>query len=259
MKLARSEVGEALEAAIKSHDLTLAQVWIPYQNWMAGMLLGKLSSKCLDKSDSMLRFYYDLLYLRFKNGPGLVERTLETRQPHLCRNIYKCTDNIGLMAILSANAKSACFVICLRSSHTGELNHMFEFFWPQQRNHFALMEALLLTLKQHLPSFRYENGAQLGEQLLVVDVDRSSSTADTYDLCNENQMMWQFRKGFEEANKFLPSVNQFLSSSNVGQHRLSLAGSKTRKSHADDVTELEKEERNVQVSGFFQIVNHWWV
>ncbi|XP_076932789.1 scarecrow-like protein 9 [Bidens hawaiensis] len=88
-------------------------------------------------------------------------------------------------------------------------------------------------------------------------LDSPASTADTYDLCNENQMMWQFRKGFEEANKFLPRVNQLLSSSNVGQdqkqeeNRFSLTGSKTRKSHADDVTELEKQERNIKQAAVF--------
>ncbi|KAJ0798009.1 putative transcription factor GRAS family [Helianthus annuus] len=88
-------------------------------------------------------------------------------------------------------------------------------------------------------------------------LDSPASTADTYDLCNGNEMMWQFKRGFEEANKFLPSVNQLLNLSNVGQDRNGednerlLTGSKVRKSHAEDITELEKQERNIKQAAVF--------
>ncbi|KAI3801254.1 hypothetical protein L1987_29358 [Smallanthus sonchifolius] len=88
-------------------------------------------------------------------------------------------------------------------------------------------------------------------------LDLPASTADTYDLCSENQMMWQFRKGFEEANKFLPSVNQLLNSANVGQNQKGeesqrlLTGSKIRKDYGEDITELEKQERNVKQAAVF--------
>ncbi|KAK9055557.1 hypothetical protein SSX86_026641 [Deinandra increscens subsp. villosa] len=85
-------------------------------------------------------------------------------------------------------------------------------------------------------------------------LDSPASTADTYDLCNESQMMWQFRKGFEEASKFLPSVNGFLNSSNVGQDQKgeeSQTRSKIRKNHGEDITELEKQERNIKQAAVF--------
>ncbi|KAL8191795.1 hypothetical protein R6Q57_028526 [Mikania cordata] len=88
-------------------------------------------------------------------------------------------------------------------------------------------------------------------------VDSPASTADTYDLCNENQMMWQFKKGFEEANKFLPSVNRFLESSYVGQYQkaeetqILLTGSKIRKDCGQDITKLEKQERNIKQAAVF--------
>ncbi|KAI3742170.1 hypothetical protein L1987_59850 [Smallanthus sonchifolius] len=88
-------------------------------------------------------------------------------------------------------------------------------------------------------------------------LDSPASTADTYDLCSENQMMWQFRKGFEEANKFLPSVNQLLNSANVNQNQKEeesqrlLTGSKIRKDYGEDITELEKQERSVKQAAVF--------
>lgn len=88
-------------------------------------------------------------------------------------------------------------------------------------------------------------------------LDSPASTADTYDLCNGNEMMWQFKKGFEEANKFLPSVNQFMNSANVGQDQKGdetqpvKTGSKIRKGYGEDITELEKQERNIKQAAVF--------
>ncbi|KAI3772734.1 hypothetical protein L6452_03927 [Arctium lappa] len=86
------------------------------------------------------------------------------------------------------------------------------------------------------------------------------------DLCNKNQMMWQFRKGVEEANKFLPSGNNLLVSSNAGgceslpqDHNLgnvegiiSSTGSRVRKnSEGDNITEVEKQERSIKQAAIF--------
>ncbi|KAJ0817289.1 putative PB1 domain-containing protein [Helianthus annuus] len=143
------------------------------------MLLGKLNYFRVilpgDPLSSVKFFYRDLVLLSMKKVEALIGRTLATRQPHLCKNIHKLRDNRGVLAVLSANVKCASFVICLRSSHTGEVNYVCEFFWPQTLNHLALMEALLLTLREHLPSFKYASGARLGDDVLVIDVENFSS------------------------------------------------------------------------------------
>lgn len=90
-------------------------------------------------------------------------------------------------------------------------------------------------------------------------LDSPASTADTYDLCNENQMMCQFRKGVEEANKFLPIHNNILlGSSFVSQDQkgdesqLLLTGSKLRKNpYGEDITEVEKQERSIKQAAIF--------
>ncbi|KVI12175.1 Transcription factor GRAS [Cynara cardunculus var. scolymus] len=83
------------------------------------------------------------------------------------------------------------------------------------------------------------------------------------DLCNENQMMWQFRKGVEEANKFLPSGNSFLVSSNAGGflpqdnnlgnvEGIISSNSRVRKnSDGDDIAEVEKQERSIKQAAIF--------
>ncbi|KAK9079578.1 hypothetical protein SSX86_001251 [Deinandra increscens subsp. villosa] len=193
-KSALCEIRMAVSLAVQSHAITLGHVWYPYENRCVRMpksrtLLCRLASYgAVDNQDddhlSFVKTFFGnfrVLPLIGRRGEGLIGRTLETHQPHLCRNIYKLSDNRGgPWALLSANVKScACFVICLRSSHTGELDYAFEFFWPQTRNHLALMEGLLLTLSENLPSFKHVSGAQLGNELPVVDVDSSSSGSGT--------------------------------------------------------------------------------
>ncbi|KAK9049418.1 hypothetical protein SSX86_031613 [Deinandra increscens subsp. villosa] len=193
-KSARSEVDKALQVAVQSHAITIGRVWVPYPNCITPRRLYPVTRKLLrrlgdihignpvgDDHLGLELFSRRLHVLLLRKGEGLIARTLETKRPHLCRNIYKLSENKGLMALLSTNAKSyACFVIGLRSSHTGAVTHVFEFFWPQSyHNHLALMEDLLLTLREHLPSFKYASGAQLGDESLVVDFKKSSSSSSS--------------------------------------------------------------------------------
>ncbi|KAJ0587033.1 hypothetical protein HanIR_Chr04g0158501 [Helianthus annuus] len=185
-RLVEREIEKALQAAVESHAITLGQVWVTFENLhrkKRRALLGRFKSLCVasphgdDHMSFLKRFYQQLYVLPLKKAErGLVGRTLETRQAHLCRNIFNFSDNKGVLAVLSAGAKCTSFAICLKSSHMGERDYVFEFFWPLSPNPLPLMEALILTLREYLPSFRYAaSGAQLGEELLVVDVENSSS------------------------------------------------------------------------------------
>ncbi|KAF5776496.1 hypothetical protein HanXRQr2_Chr12g0524891 [Helianthus annuus] len=180
MEVAKLEIEKALEIVCESHGLTLGQVWIPYEPNTCQKFLVKLSGYSVyfddDPLSSIKDFYDKFDVISLNTGAGLAWKTLQTHQPHLCRNIYKLSDNKGVLALLSANAKSKCasFVICLRSAHTRELDYSFEFFWPCTRNHMLLLETLLLTLRNYLPSFKFASGEQLGDELFVVDVENSS-------------------------------------------------------------------------------------
>ncbi|KAM0066335.1 putative PB1 domain-containing protein [Helianthus debilis subsp. tardiflorus] len=184
-RLVEREIEKALQAAVESHAITLGQVWVTFENLYRKKrraLLGRFKSLCVasphgdDHMSFLKRFYQQLYVLPLKKAErGLVGRTLETRQAHLCRNIFNFSDNKGVLAVLSAGAKCTSFAICLKSSHMGERDYVFEFFWPLSPNPLPLMEALILTLREYLPSFRYAaSGAQLGDELLVVDVEISS-------------------------------------------------------------------------------------
>ncbi|CAH1432097.1 unnamed protein product [Lactuca virosa] len=86
------------------------------------------------------------------------------------------------------------------------------------------------------------------------NVDRGldlDSPASTSDHCHENQMAWQFKKGVEEANKFLPFSNKLIVSSN-GDVSLSSTVSRVRKNpFGEDATDLEQQERTIKQAAIF--------
>ncbi|GKF83505.1 hypothetical protein Tco_0245161 [Tanacetum coccineum] len=78
------------------------------------------------------------------------------------------------MACVSTDDVVACsgFTICM-SVDTGDFSCAFEFIWYHNPNYIILLEKLLLTLKRCFPRFNYASGAELGDELHVIDVDKS--------------------------------------------------------------------------------------
>ncbi|KAK9053937.1 hypothetical protein SSX86_025012 [Deinandra increscens subsp. villosa] len=175
---AKIEIDKGLKIACESHDITLCHVWISCTDQMERTYLVRLSQQhfaALD--DNPLKDFYDAFDV-IPGEEGLAWKTLATHQSHLCRNIYKLSDNKGVLSLISANMKYTCLVICLRSTRTGELDYAFEFFWPCTRNHSVVAETLLHTLRKYLPSFKFASGEQLGdEELSSVVVENSPSEA----------------------------------------------------------------------------------
>ncbi|KAG6388574.1 hypothetical protein SASPL_150004 [Salvia splendens] len=68
-------------------------------------------------------------------------------------------------------SSSACFAVCLQSSHTGGLVYVMEFFLypgPSTYSYVRSFLALLLPIMKHgLKSFKMASGKQLGEELVV--------------------------------------------------------------------------------------------
>ncbi|XP_035839183.1 uncharacterized protein LOC110920798 isoform X4 [Helianthus annuus] len=77
------------------------------------------------------------------------------------------------------NPQSSAFAICLRSNDTGDLDYAFEFIWIERSYTAILLEALLLTLKRYLPSFKFASGEELGDELHVINVETSIDSEET--------------------------------------------------------------------------------
>ncbi|KAI3821275.1 hypothetical protein L1987_08839 [Smallanthus sonchifolius] len=129
-RLAQSEIGKALRVAFASHAITHCQVWICYDTYCGRpwrrKLLGRMESYSVfspvNRLSSVKLFYHDLHCLPWEKGQGLVGKTLETLQPLLCKNIYKLSDNRGLLVVLSTNTKCTTFFqVCSEGTTCDEL------------------------------------------------------------------------------------------------------------------------------------------
>ncbi|KAL8256672.1 hypothetical protein R6Q59_031739 [Mikania micrantha] len=74
------------------------------------------------------------------------------------------------------------FAICLRSFETGDFNFVFVFIWPKYTEDSrcdVFLEAILSTVKRCLPSFKFASGAEIGDELDVIDVEASKEGQNT--------------------------------------------------------------------------------
>ncbi|KAD5507394.1 hypothetical protein E3N88_15097 [Mikania micrantha] len=103
---------------------------------------------------------------------GHVLSTLQDFKP---RYISKIRDDDLLLATWAIFDDSYCaFVICLRSLETRDFNYFFEFIWKnclEDSRCDVFLEAILLTIKRCLPSFKFASGGEIGDDLEVVEVN----------------------------------------------------------------------------------------
>lgn len=206
LKPAKEEIEEALETICESHNICLAQVWISYEDnnhehfssslmgtQMKQMLALKLTGyTSVDEQVSddfwKLEEYYDACdKIPLKQGDELVLKTFEDYEPRF----YKDNSNLGtdiLLAWLNDDIKFSGLTIRMRSIDTSDFDYAFEFIWYPDSNYVMFLEALLLTLKRCLPRFKCASGAELGDELHVIDVDNSTkSETKTFKIFQENR------------------------------------------------------------------------
>ncbi|GJY29805.1 NIN-like protein [Tanacetum coccineum] len=196
---ARDEIQEAIKSVCESHQITLAQVWIAYENvnrvpfsssiddtGTKQMSAFKLTGYSLDKDSACFsrRFkdYYDacdIIVLK-------IREKFQAFKPHFCEKVYRAyideliawaspPDDDHFDEIFDEDEGSG-FAICLSCTDTGDFCYLFEFLWLHNLNYLILLEALLLTLKRCLPRFIIVSGEILGEELHVIDVENSTDS-----------------------------------------------------------------------------------
>ncbi|GKC34285.1 NIN-like protein, partial [Tanacetum coccineum] len=194
LNLVRDEIQMALKIVCESHRIGVAQVWISYEDenhvpfslssedtqttHRLALKLTGYNSVDEDSTASRCRFkeYYDACdMVPLKNGEELVEKTLQDYQPCFCENIFQLGTDTLMAWVSTDDVACSGFTICM-SIDSGDFSCAFEFIWHHNPNYVLLPEALLLTLKRHLPRFKFDSGAELGDQLHVVDVDNSTKS-----------------------------------------------------------------------------------
>ncbi|PWA97749.1 NIN-like protein [Artemisia annua] len=203
LKLATNDIQESLEEVCVTHNIVLAQVWIPYENenendncvpfssslghtqtkpLLALKLTGYNSvNKNSERFSWRLTKYYDFCdKIPLKIGEGLVLKTLQNYEPHFFGSMPKLsTDKKMARASPSHDDYDDAImglVICLRNIDTRDFCYVFEFIWMHNSNYIFLLEDLLLTLKRCLPRFKLASGAELGHELHVIDVYNSTKS-----------------------------------------------------------------------------------
>ncbi|KAJ9555766.1 hypothetical protein OSB04_010380 [Centaurea solstitialis] len=201
---ARDAIVKALEIIWQKFHVDLVQVWIAYKDEehvafsssledsptkrMLGLkLVQYIGDEELYKDGYVYECFCDhssiCQDIPLKMGEGLVGRTLANRKPRFMRRLSKLSDNNEPLMILGHNYfdpeggdsfECSCFVICLRSTETGDFNYVFEFLWQEVPDYGNLMESILLSLKRCLPNFKYASGGELGDELRIIDVDNST-------------------------------------------------------------------------------------
>ncbi|KAD5508228.1 hypothetical protein E3N88_15931 [Mikania micrantha] len=184
----KDKITHALEIVCKSHRLDIGQVWgvfedkshVPLSTYLQDTqrIFGlKLTNyhRCIDyylngfEDLSNFNRTYDVLPLK-RTSKKYVLRTFQDFKP---RHI-SCLTNLDLLA----EYESYCaFVICLRSLETGDFNYSFEFIWKKDSENPCdiFLEAILLTIKRCLPSFKFASGAEIGDELDVINVENANA------------------------------------------------------------------------------------
>ncbi|CDO98518.1 unnamed protein product [Coffea canephora] len=166
------DIHKALDEACQTHKLPFAQTWMPQ--------LGK-SQSCTDNALSTTSNEYYLGHARLSlfrdicesfqllGGQGVVWRAFSSGIPCFCVDITKLSiaeysfAHIGKKVLLDSS-----LAICLKSDHTGDHVYVLELFLPSRTaDPRKLLEAVLLTMKKHLNSFRLASGPTLGDEMSV--------------------------------------------------------------------------------------------
>nr|GFC86118.1 hypothetical protein [Tanacetum cinerariifolium] len=148
-------------------------------------LVGSFDDSDVDLVSSVKEYSNTCDMFPLKTGVGTIGKTLETCEPHFCRNIKELSIDNGILASLSfANTEYSSCVLCLRS---GDADYVFEFLWPQTHHYLIVLESI--TLKRCLPSFKFASGVKLGDEMRVIDVDNpAGSGIRLFKICQVNKL-----------------------------------------------------------------------
>ncbi|KAL8197895.1 hypothetical protein R6Q57_030111 [Mikania cordata] len=176
----------ASEIVCKSHHLGLAQVWVSFEDKTYVPL-----SSCLEDTRKILGLnltgylhnvfpidfyllerYYTLCQV-FPLESTSEEHVLMTFQDFKPRYIAAIHDDEFLFQWEDLDRSYCAFTICLKSLETGDFSFLFQFIWPNHSEYSrcdVLLEAIVLTIKRCLPTFKFASGAEIGDELEVIDV-----------------------------------------------------------------------------------------
>ncbi|XP_060206815.1 protein NLP6-like isoform X1 [Lycium barbarum] len=194
------EILEILTAVCETYKLPLAQTWVPcrHRSVLAdgggfkkscssfdGSCMGQV---CMSTTD--VAFYVVDAHMwgfrdacaehHLQKGQGVAGRAYASQKSCFCEDIGQfCKTEYPLVHYARLFGLSRCFAICLRSTHTGNDDYILEFFLPPSDGDYsdqlALLNSLLLTMKQHFRSLSVASGEELENDWGSVEIIKAST------------------------------------------------------------------------------------
>nr|VDD40265.1 unnamed protein product [Brassica oleracea] len=185
---ALAEILEVLTVVCETHNLPLAQTWVPCQHGSVLANGGGLKKNCTSFDGScmgqvcmsttdMACYVVDAHVWGFRDaclehhlqkGQGVAGRAFLNGGSCFCRDITKfCKTQYPLVHYALMFKLTSCFAISLQSSYTGDDSYILEFFLPStitdDQEQDSLLGSLLVTMKEHFQSLRVASGVDFGE------------------------------------------------------------------------------------------------
>ncbi|XP_061350964.1 protein NLP7-like [Gastrolobium bilobum] len=183
-----AEILEIFTVMCETHNLPLAQTWVPCRHRSVLTHGGGLKKSCSSfdgccmgqvcMSTTEVAFYVidahtwgfheACIEHHLQQGQGVAGRAFLSHNMCFCGNItqFSKTD-YPLVHYALMFGLTSCFAICLQSSHTGNDDYVLEFFLPPMITNFyeqkTLLGSILATMKQHFQSLKIAGGGELDE------------------------------------------------------------------------------------------------
>ncbi|XP_051144502.1 protein NLP7-like isoform X2 [Andrographis paniculata] len=192
---ALAEILEIITVVCETHELPLAQTWVPcrHRSILAngGAFMKTCSSfdgSCMGQvcmSTTEVAFYVVDAHLwgfceacaehHLQRGQGVAGRAFESHNSCLCPDITKFSKTEYPLVHYARMFKlKGSFAICLRSNHTGNDEYVLEFFLPPNVEGYddqrALLNSILATMKGHFGSLTVASGKDLDDEWRSIEI-----------------------------------------------------------------------------------------
>ncbi|XP_059653140.1 protein NLP6-like [Cornus florida] len=184
------EIEEGLEVVCKTHDLPLANTWIPCGHFNGLAFDGNLDNSydtfdvsCMGPAfhyvcdascilDGELNDFFDD-WNDFQRGHGVVGSAYQSHKPCFCKDItqFSITEYPSL-PFPHAFGLTGCFAICLQSIFSDNYDYIIIEFFLNPKNTYGedpttFLCPILETMKQHFPNFKLASGEELRKELSI--------------------------------------------------------------------------------------------
>lgn len=115
-----------------------------------------------------------------QKGQGVAGRAFASHNLSFCEDITEfCKNEYPLVHYARMFDLKSSFAICLRSRHTGNDDYVLEFFLPSNIGNYndqkALLDSLLVTMKQHFGSLQVASGKNLDHEWRSIEIIKPST------------------------------------------------------------------------------------